>query len=102
MATQDMMTNITLVVVSVIAVMYWFEYRSRELFRQKTETLIKALEARAMNQEAERLVQTQKIVALSRSLTAQLENTTLQLDRVEDLLEDFERNCKYTEPEVTE
>ena len=101
MLTQEVTTNVSIAVVGVIAVMYWFEYRSRELFRQKTETLIKALEVRAMKQEAERLVQTQKIVALSRSLTAQLENTTLQLDRVEDLLEDFERNCKYTEPEVT-
>ena len=93
MSIQEIMTDLTLVVVGVIAVMYWFEYRSRELFRQKTETLIKALEARAMSQESERLVQTQKIVTLGRSLTAHLENAATQLDRIETILETCKNEC---------
>ena len=87
MSIQEVVTDLTLCIVSVIAVMYWFEHRSRELFRIRAESLMSELDARAESQEKERMVQTEKISVLARSLTLQLENNSTHVNRIEVAVE---------------
>ena len=91
MSMHEIIIDVLLCAVSVIGIMYWFEGRSRDVFRKKTMELVQALNHRADKQEAERLVQTERIATLARSLTAQNENTEIQLDRIEVTLERFTR-----------
>ena len=88
---QEIIIDVLLCALSVIGIMYWFEGRSRDVFRKKTMELVQALNQRADTQEAERLVQTERIATLARSLTAQNENTEVQLDRIEVTLEQFKK-----------
>ena len=97
--------NIMAPLLATLTAWFWYDKRLRDTRldelekriqaaeKQKTETLIKALEARAMIQESERMVQTQKIVTLGRSLTAHLENAATQLDRIETILETCKNEC---------
>ena len=94
MSMHEIIIDVLLCAVSVIGIMYWFEGRSRDVFRKKTMELVQALNHRADKQEAERLVQTERIATLARSLTAQLSNTAVQLDRVEHLLDSLKKDCK--------
>ena len=91
MTMQEIIIDVLLCALSVIGIMYWFEGRSRDVFRKKTMELVQALNHRADTQEAERLVQTERIATLARSLTAQNENTEVQLDRIEVTLEQFKK-----------
>ena len=91
MTMHEIIIDVLLCALSVIGIMYWFEGRSRDVFRKKTMELVQSLDHRADKQEAERLVQTERIATLARSLTAQNENTEIQLDRIEVILERFTR-----------
>lgn len=91
MTMHEIIIDVLLCALSVIGIMYWFEGRSRDVFRKKTIELVQTLNQRADKQEAERLVQTERIATLARSLTAQNENTEVQLDRIEVTLERFTR-----------
>ena len=87
MSIEHAVTDLTLCIVSIICVMYWFESRSRTLFRIRAESLMSELDRRAESQEKERLVQTEKIAVLARSLTLQLENNSTHVARIEVALE---------------
>ena len=72
MSIQHVVTDLTFCVMGVMAVMYWFEGRNRDIFRARAEFIMSALDRRAEAEEKERMVQTERIAVLARSITLRM------------------------------
>ena len=68
MSIQHVVTDLTFCAIGVIAVMYWFERRAEA-------------------EEKERMVQTEKIAVLARSITLRMENGDIAMSRIEAAIE---------------
>lgn len=83
MSIEEVAVDLILCVVSVIAVMYWFEWRSRDLYRRRTNEFMEILSKRSEKAETELLVHTEKLAAVSTTITVRLDNMSMQLKRIE-------------------
>ena len=87
MSIQHVVTDLTFCAMGVIAVMYWFESRNRDIFRARAKFIMSALDKRAEAEEKERMVQTEKIAVLARSITLRMENGDIAMSRIEAAIE---------------
>jgi len=97
MSISEIASELPLYLISIVAVMYWSEHRSRELFRVRVEHLVSMLNERAEEQEAERRVQTEKLNSLAQLVQAEHHHQNEHLIRIESTLESSQCDRKSVE-----